>query len=81
MIYPADTDQCQCVITPAYSAFSFGPPERPSRCTRKPTHIATEKQPAKDMERGEMSLCGQCLCEFLNNEVASSCNVTLITSR
>lgn len=57
---PISTLQCQAMIRPAFSPFTFGKPGY-RRCTNRPIYIGREKYPGEaDGVRGEMSLCESC---------------------
>lgn len=68
-LIPPDREQCQTMVTEAYSAFALGQaPPRPTRCANKPTHIATEPPRSDGKKQGSMSVCGHCL-EVLSKQM------------
>jgi hypothetical protein len=60
---PPDLNQCESVITPAYSFMTLGRPS-PRRCTNLPAYVAKENQTQRDGQRGSMSVCEDCAAEL-----------------
>lgn len=67
-LIPPDDNQCQCMITAAYSPFVLGPKPRAKRCTKKPVWLAVEYKRGEDGLYGSMSLCHPCAKELLENK-------------
>lgn len=63
-LVPADRQRCQ-VERPVGPFVLGGVIGSMIRCSNKPVVIATEVKPAKDGQRGSMSICTDCLAVFL----------------
>lgn len=66
---PPDKAQCQAMkpggCRPDAAHFMILGPATMERCTAKPAIIVREKKPAKDGQRGSMSLCNPCFVKFI----------------
>jgi hypothetical protein len=59
-LIPPDMKQCQTEIR-SYQPFIMGGPVRQvTRCKKKPSWLATEKDPGPDGKHGSMTLCTSC---------------------
>lgn len=61
---PPDHKRCQADIPNDYSFMTLGGVPGRTRCTRKPTLIATENSCGEDGRIGSMSLCDDCAAVF-----------------
>lgn len=62
---PADPKRCQAE-TVERTPWALGGTHKTTRCSNRPSEIATEKVAGKDGQTGSMSLCTPCKAVFLS---------------
>ena len=65
---PPDTERCQAEMPNGEGPFTLGGGHKMIRCENEPTVILTEKGPDDFGQTGAMSLCGDCLAVFNEQE-------------
>ena len=63
-LIPPDLERCQAMKPNGANAFTLGGRPEMVQCTKKPSVIIYEVKPAKDGQKGSMSLCADCLKQF-----------------
>lgn len=62
---PPDLKQCQAEKSNGWNFMTLGGRKEMVRCTNKPTTIVRELKPGKDGRKGSMTLCTDCLVQFM----------------
>lgn len=64
-LIPPDLKRCQAEMSNGWNFMTLGGRKEMVRCTNKPTAIVRELKPDKDGIKGSMSLCTECLAQFM----------------
>lgn len=78
-LIPPDITQCQTMIRNKRSALSFGNNTEFIRCKNIPIAIITEIKEGHDGQKGQMSVCNECL-EMAKKEYSNYFNVELLNN-